>query len=590
MGLENQFIEAVRKSTRIEDIISEHVVLRKSGSNLVGLCPFHGERTPSLNVSPSKQLYHCYGCKAGGDVFRFLMDIFSLSFPEAVSELAARAKIPLPKDFRAGPDGRKDSKEAEMAYRLNRFAAKFYRDFLGKNADVLQHLKQRGVSPEMQAEFYVGLAPPQWDGLSERLTTAQAPIDLAEKIGLIKKGQTQGHFDLLRNRVVFPILDERARICGFGGRSLGEEMPKYLNSSESLIFQKSGVLFGLHQARPHIRETDTAILVEGYFDVLALHSVGLRNVVATCGTAVTDRHLKRLAKVCKRIVLLLDSDSAGKAGAVKAMETALPLGMILLSADLPEGVDPDEFVLAGGPERGPKRLQAMIDGATPLLDQMINDRVVGALKGPEAKAEAIRQIQGWLQALADPVGRQVRVRDLAQRLGVPPQVLVADQPKVRPPRTAPGSVASPPLKLSRRDRLLFRSLLNWDRFAPLWGHFLPELPSQVDPGQIFESVALRPQALQILQNPGFDLRDPALSDLLLDSTEIIENEVRLALSQALSDVWARFSHGIREEMRAAEARGRGVEVDRLLQVYLDAQKKMKEFNGIHDQFGASPDH
>jgi DNA primase len=449
-----EFLQKLKDSVNLIDVVGEHVVLRKSGSNFSGLCPFHNERSPSFSVSEAKQVYHCYGCKKGGDLLSFVQEIHGLSFVDAIEELAERASLPLPKDFKGGDEAdpesakrRNDQREkVATAHKLNRFAAKFFREQLlsagkgGRNdcTHIAAYFRKRGVSEALSQAFYVGAAPASWDALANFFVNAKAPLPLAVELGLVKPSQKgaakasgPGHFDLFRNRAMFPILDLRGKVVGFGGRGLptpvgapdvGGESPKYLNSSESLLFQKSKIAYGLFQAQKHIREKDEVILVEGYFDVLALHAAGFQNAVATCGTSLTEDHLAVFKKFCTQVTVLFDGDRAGITATDRAMELGLAKGLILFGASLPDGLDPDEILFhseTGEPlPEGVERMKTILASAAPLIDTRIESARQYSMKGTEERTKAVKQVGEWLAMYQDPVGRELRMEKVCQDFGI----------------------------------------------------------------------------------------------------------------------------------------------------------------------------
>ncbi|MCM2322591.1 MAG: DNA primase [Oligoflexia bacterium] len=440
-----ELLQKVKGAVNIVEVIGEHVVLRKSGANFSGLCPFHSERTPSFSVSEAKQLYHCYGCRKGGDLVSFVMELHGLDFREAIEELAERARIPLPKEWDGGggadedPEARRRRDEAReklaTALKLNRFVAHFYHQQLAENPAVSKYFRSRGLNDELIRSFYLGAAPAGWEGLAGYLAAKKAPLPLATELGVIRpstKGQgtnSSGYFDLFRNRAIFPIIDLRGRVAGFGGRAMpgGDENPKYLNSPESFIFHKGKLAFGLYQAQKHIREKDEVILVEGYFDVLALHAAGFQNVIASCGTALTPDHLSIFRRFASRIVVLFDGDKAGIAATERAMELGLEHGWVIQGAAMPAGLDPDEVLfdqqtgepLVGGREK----MAGILKDAQPLVDVRIADAIRSSEQGSEARTLAIKQIGAWLAKYTDPVGREVRAQHVQTQLGISRELL-----------------------------------------------------------------------------------------------------------------------------------------------------------------------
>ncbi|MFZ9596444.1 MAG: DNA primase [Bdellovibrionia bacterium] len=467
-----ELLQKIKDSTNLLELVGEHVVLRKAGANYVGLCPFHSERSPSFSVNEMKQLYHCYGCKKGGDSVSFIMDLLGVSFYEALEELAERGKVALPAGWSGSAQDSTDAsgdrknqvyrEKMATAYKLNRFAAAFFYQKLAGHPRARQYFEQRGVSADWIRLFYLGASLESWDQLANHLVEKQAPLDLALELGLIrisnrdsketqpgadglgvqeasalrgprsfkKSGSFSGtsYFDGFRNRVLFPIVNLRGKVAGFGGRVLDDGSPKYLNSPESLVFQKSKLAFGLYQAQKFIREQDEVILVEGYFDVLAMHAAGFKNTVATCGTALTSDHLMMLKRLGSRITLLFDGDAAGISATERAMELGLDHGLVLHGAKMPPGLDPDEIFfdseLAVERPEGWEKMKSILGAAQPLLDSGIEKTLLEAQAGPEEKTQAVKKIAAWLGRFKDPIGREVRLQGVRERLGVSEQLLV----------------------------------------------------------------------------------------------------------------------------------------------------------------------
>ena len=435
-------LQKLKTAISITEIVGEHVVLRKSGANYVGLCPFHSERTPSFSVSETKQLYHCYGCKKGGDLINFVMEILGVSFQEAVEELAEKTRVALPDNWSRDSEGDPNSPANEgekreraqraklaLAFKLNRFVAAFFHHSLRQFPKANEYLTARGVPYDLVDTFYVGAANDSWDSLATHLVQRKAPLELASELGLIRQSQkafnqssNSGYFDLLRNRLIFPILNLRGKVAGFGGRALGDESPKYLNSPESLLFQKSKLAFGLFQAQKHIREQDELILVEGYFDVMAMHALGYKNTVATCGTALSLDHLKIFKRLASKVIVLFDADQAGIEATERAMEIGLEYGWALSGALLPDGMDPDNLYYDNQLGRvrldGKEQMASLIGGAKALLDTRIEAELKLGNRSPEDRVLALKKIGSWLGRFTDPVGREVRIQWIEKEMGV----------------------------------------------------------------------------------------------------------------------------------------------------------------------------
>lgn len=347
------FIDELLARIDIVDIIDAYVPLKKAGRNHQACCPFHDEKTPSFTVSQPKQFYHCFGCGANGTAISFLMEYLHMGFIEAIEDLASRAGLEIPRDVIQVSNSNNQSSEL---YELMEIVTGFYSKQLRKHpqADtVINYLKGRGISGEIAAEYELGFAPPGWDNLMNELGGSDDSQKRLLKIGAIIENDRGGYYDRFRDRLTFPIRDQRGRAVGMGGRVLGDDKPKYLNSPETPIFHKGRELYGLYQARKAIKDLDSLYIVEGYMDVIALAQYGIRNVVASLGTAATPEHLEKMFRITGKLVFCFDGDNAGKKAAWRALENALPLlrdGKQVYFMFLPEGEDPDTYVRSHGKE------------------------------------------------------------------------------------------------------------------------------------------------------------------------------------------------------------------------------------------------
>lgn len=356
MKFSDDFISKVRDSSNIVDIISQNTELKRSGNNLMGRCPFpdHREKTPSFSVNEHKQVYHCFGCKKGGDIFKFLETMRGMSFPEAMEFLADRAGIPIPKESYENVKRDEAREQKKLLFRVNKLASFFFRKTLvelPQGHPVRKYMEKRELTSAIAEEFQIGYAPPDWSLLTEYLLSKKVPIELADKLGLVRRrtGQGQsGYFDMFRDRLMFPILSVNEEVIGFGGRILGDGQPKYLNSPESPVFHKGQTLYGLHAAAKYIRAEDEVIVVEGYMDMLALYGRGVCNVVATLGTALTNEHARLLGRYTKNVIALFDSDNAGLQASERSLPILLAEGLFPKGTVLPQGKDPDEAIQAMG--------------------------------------------------------------------------------------------------------------------------------------------------------------------------------------------------------------------------------------------------
>ncbi len=368
MYLEKEIIEKIRDSVLLEDVASRYIPsLKKKGKNYTGLCPFHKEKTPSFSISPDKQIFQCFGCNVGGNIFTFISKIENISFIESVKRIADIAGIDI------SDENDETSAVIPAIRRINKYAMSFYQAYLasGDGSAGKKYITNRGVSEDAIDSFKIGFSPDSWDRLSANLKKNKADLDLAEKIGLIGKSQKyQGsYYDKFRNRVIFPIFDRSNNVIAFGGRAISNEnQPKYLNSPESEVYQKRNVLYGLNFAQNDIKELDRAIIVEGYLDVIGCHQNGVKNVVAPLGTALTENHIKILSQLCTEVIMLFDSDSAGINASIKSIETSKLFNVDIKIAVLPQD-DPFDFIL----KKGVRELMAVIDSAEKPVDFKIRN-------------------------------------------------------------------------------------------------------------------------------------------------------------------------------------------------------------------------
>lgn len=410
-------VREVRERAAILDIVSDYVGLRKSGVNYLGLCPFHSEKTPSFNVNPVKGIYHCFGCGVGGDVVSFVMRMEGLAFPEAVKFLARRVGVVIPERPLSAAEKRIVD-EKELLFELYEMAAKFYERVLLKEASgegCRQYLKRRGVDAETARAYRLGCAPEGWDALARYLDSKKIPLEAAEKAGLVRKRERGGYYDGFRNRLLFPICDVQGRPIGFGGRVLDDSLPKYLNSPESPVYRKSEVLFGLNMAKQAIREKGDAFIVEGYFDHLALFRAGVRNVAATCGTALTGGHLKGLRRFADRAYILFDADGAGRKATLRAMEIFLEEGFPAQVVQMPAGEDPDTYLGKFGVDS----FHGLVSAALPVFEFFFRDVCrqtdIGSVEG---KVAVLDEVTPRLRKIADDVERDLYVREIARYLAI----------------------------------------------------------------------------------------------------------------------------------------------------------------------------
>jgi DNA primase len=401
------FIEDLRRQADIVRVLSDYVTLKKKGSNWMACCPFHQEKTPSFSVNPSKNIFYCFGCGKGGSVFNFVMELEGLSFPESVRVVAEKAGVPLPELV---DDKRFETKrkEADEVIQLNAWALEFWeRQLSEENAEARgarEYVEGRGINEETRRVFRLGYAPNSWDALGIYLKGKGAGIGQIERSGLVVKKEQGGYYDRFRGRLIFPVMDAQGRPIAFGARAMrpGDE-PKYLNSPETAAYTKGRHLFGLSATRDEIRRKKFAILVEGYLDLIVPFQHGVRNVVASLGTALTPEQAKLLGRFARKVVVNYDGDRAGINAAKRAIEVLLPEDFEAKVLVLPDGSDPDEFVRAQGVEEYNKRRGAAVPHIQFVLEQAVAQR---NLRNPAQKAEAVEEVLPFVRAVRNSIQKR----------------------------------------------------------------------------------------------------------------------------------------------------------------------------------------
>lgn len=461
----------VKEAADIVQVIGEVVELKKAGAHYSGLCPFHAEKTPSFSVNAQGQFFHCFGCGESGDVFSFVMKYGRLSFPEALQELAKRYHIDLPQPKLSEAD-RERIRQRELLFRVNDEAARIYQDFMAiapEAENARNYLAGRGVSAEVMQQFMLGYAPaPEtagWGFLLTKLQGKKLHPAAIEKAGLAVKKDSGGYYDRFRDRVLFPIKDVSGQVVAFGGRILGDGKPKYLNSPESPIFDKSRVLFGLFQHKEEIRQCRQAIVVEGNFDLVLLAEHGIKNVVAPLGTALTKEQIRLLRGYCDEVVLLFDGDSAGLKAAMRAVPFFLIEKVDARVAVLPDGHDPDSYVR----ENGADSVEKLVGNAKPLAEFVFETMSRQYGMTLDGKNKIVSELREIVAAGGDSVQSSLMVSHFSELLGITVEQFQkgVSQAKVRKPPEKKVVQAS--LKnLSRKERQLLD-------FVILYPEYFPEL-------------------------------------------------------------------------------------------------------------------
>jgi DNA primase len=445
------FIDDLLARVDVVEIVGARVQLKKTGRNHSGLCPFHQEKTPSFTVSADKQFYHCFGCGANGNALRFLMEYERLAFPEAVEQLASGLGLEVMREGADDPHARQREKKRKQGVNLLELAASFYRErrVMPEGQGAQRYLTERGLSPEVIDTYGIGYAPDSWEALKRHLGERGISDAVQVEYGLLIHREDSGRtYDRFRDRVMFPIRDLRGRTIAFGGRVLGDAKPKYLNSPETPVFHKGRELYGLYEARRAPEKPEQLIIVEGYMDVVALAQFGVRNAVATLGTATTEEHLQRLFRLVSRVVFCFDGDRAGRQAASRALETALPQmldGREARFLFLPEGDDPDDLVRREGAQAFKDRVTCAMPLSEFLFEQAASGRDLQAVEGRERFASDVLTA---LNKMPDGMLKSLLLEELAERSGLRQaqlETLLARRKKSAPaPQASAASGSVPP--------------------------------------------------------------------------------------------------------------------------------------------------
>ena len=444
-------INQIKNAANIVEIVGDSVVLEKSGRNYKGLCPFHAEKTPSFTVSAEKQIFYCFGCHTGGNIFSFVMQHEGLSFPEAVRAMGLKYGIEVP-DNRLSPEQKRRLSEKEKLFRVNELAMYFFQKSLsdpGVGQQAKAYLVGRGMTRNIIEGHHLGYSPHRWDGLLRHLGQKKVPLELIAKTGLIvPRKRNSGYYDRFRDRIMFPIFDQNQKVIGFGGRVMGDGMPKYLNSPETPLYNKRRSLYGIQKAKPEIRKNGIVYLVEGYFDALALHLYGISNAVATLGTALTPEHvqlLKGLVGPSGKAILVYDSDQAG----IKAAQRSIAIfeqgyldARILV---LPDGYDPDDYLKEYGLEDFHKASERAL-GMVPFLIESAIQRYGMSLEG---KVKVVSALQHALAHVQDNIARSLYIKQLAERLAID-ETAIMEKVRLSPGKRPMNSLNIEDRQISKR--------------------------------------------------------------------------------------------------------------------------------------------
>jgi len=415
--------------------VSQYVTLKRQGREYVGLCPFHAEKTPSFYLNAEKQVWHCHGCDAGGDLIKFVERYENVDFPTALRMLAARAGVVLQET----PGAQRRRSEREAIYEANAAAQRFFADSLRHDRKALDYVHQRGITDETAAIFGIGYAPEGWEGLTKALQRAGIDVPLAERAGLLR--QKTGYYDFFRHRLMLPIFNLTGEVMAFGGRALGDETPKYLNTPNTAAYTKGSHVYALHLARRAAGVDDTLVVVEGYLDAIALHQAGFKNAVASLGTAFTPEQARELRRVANKLYLCFDGDAAGQAATARSIDMLVEEGLAVSIVALPGGVDPDELIL----EQGAEAFGLLLASAQRWVDFKIELACKRIASKFATKSDIAREAMTVINQVRDPIERDQYVKAMARRLDVSENAL--RQTRAQPPnQQRPRPQDGPPIR------------------------------------------------------------------------------------------------------------------------------------------------
>jgi len=551
--LSEEKISEIRDRASILEVVSDYVSLKKTGRNHKGLCPFHSEKTPSFMVNEEKQIFHCFGCGEGGDVFAFLMKTGHFSFPEAAEELAKRYGIKLLRR-EPSPLQKKEMAKREVLFRINQLASDYFHDLLTQKREGevgRKYLSQRSVSEQIIKEHRLGYSPERWDGLVQHLKEKNVPLEPAWELGLILPKKKEGWYDAFRKRVIFPIFDLHQRIVGFGGRLIGEGEPKYINSSESSLYHKGEVLYGLQAARRYVSERDGVIIVEGYFDLLTLHQYGLKHSVAMLGTALTAQHIRTLRRYTKNVITVFDPDPAGIQATLRTLPLLLEEEVTGKTVLLPKGEDPDTFLKKGNLEGFEKRLAEAI----PLIDFFFEGLMkTHDPKSIDGKVSIAKEGMAMIRKIPEKIRKDFYVRVLAERLDLKESVLyemIRSTPTERT-RPAEGLKKRPPEEsLPKSEEIVVRLMIHH-----------PELIPTISGERILD-----------------EFESPLLKRLGQGLEGIFQKRGKLNLTEALGEV----DEGLKERLCEYAFQESGVEGDQRERILKDCIEKIRRRKSKKDE-------
>ncbi len=587
MRFEEHFLEEIRAATDIVDVINPYVKLKKKGKNWFGLCPFHNEKTPSFSVQRERGMYYCFGCGVGGNAITFLVEHDGMTFPQAVEELATRAGISIPVQRVESESRERDRDRIREALEA---AAVFYQAELKKDLgkEAVTYLKSRGITGATAKTFRLGFARDAWDALLNHLKGKGFSEEMLSQAGLVKPREGGGHYDTFRNRLVFPFLDRRGRVCGFGGRTLDEtdKAPKYLNGPETAVYRKGSVLYGLPQAVETMLKEDRALLVEGYFDVMSLHQAAIKGVVAASGTAFTDKQALILKRLVKRVLLLFDSDAAGLKAAFRSYASLVKEGLDVAFLAMPHGEDPDTMIRNEGAEAFRARIRhamGIVAFYFDSLESAVEDLDVGG------RAAVTRDLLDLLRHDSDALRRNMSLQEVSARVGLDVDTLqmemksLSEREAPYEERRARGAVHPAVAPPARVESDLLRMLLSG-------GEYHQEILTSITGDDLKDSraSALFERIRKEFASEGsvsidrlLELAEPAerglIASLLSEGSPVPTEEEKAVVEQFLRSVDNRRLKEQRRQLKASidQARRAGDDetVERLLKEYQEMRSE-----------------
>lgn len=590
--------EKVKQQADIVRIVGDYVRLKKAGQNFMGLCPFHPEKTPSFAVHPVKQFYHCFGCGVGGDVFQFVMEIDKLTFPEALRAVADKIGIPLPERRPRTPEEATATRLRTLLVELHEHAARFFAQQLlqtKEGALARAYLNDRGLTDEVMRTFELGYAPGTGDALLRKLREIGYKNEVLQASGLVNRDDRGAFYDRFRRRVVFPIANERGKVVAFGGRALGEDMPKYLNSPETPIYSKSRILYNLHRAKEALRRQDYAVLVEGYLDCIAVHTAGVGNVVATCGTSLTDLQVQLLGRSTRNLVVSFDPDAAGAAATERSLNLVLEQGFQVRVLTLEPGTDPDSFVRQKGAEAYREKLKDSLRYIDYLL---LRVRGLYDLKTQEGKVAALNHLLPYLARVPNRIQRAEWVKPVADGLGIDDALLLQELKRAVVGRveklTMSERLQRPAAKTA--ERRLLKIFLDQEEFRPDLAKELADSGAHrgTSTERIFEAClsALAsggPLEVSALAEGLEEAERKLLFEIALESgAPGTLEEARSCLAALEAKQWEQQLRGLNRRIEEASRQGNAPEKGRLLREKQELTQRWQAFRRLHHKDTLTP--